>query len=106
MGKGFIMSMYIAGMIALGGCGVDAVKSWHGTWVTVEGRRAAIIELKQKNGMYLMSIGGAEPGLFTYDSGPGIFYTTIDNEKYTVTFKDSDNLRFASPRSYIDFRRK
>jgi hypothetical protein len=106
MGKRFIMSMCIACMVASGGCGPDAVKSWHGTWVTVEGRRGATIELKQENGMYLMSIGGAEPGVFTYDSEPENFYTTIDNEKYTVTFRDSDNLRFASPRSYIDFRRK
>ena len=104
--RGIIITAYIAAFLIFGGCGSDATNSWHGTWTAVNGPQPAVIELKKENGMYLMSIGGTEPGGFTYDSETDIFYTMIGTEKYKVTFKDGDTLRFESPRSYIDFKRK
>ncbi|HPQ52965.1 MAG TPA: hypothetical protein PK253_06910 [Spirochaetota bacterium] len=106
MKREMIIAAYLAGLLFFGGCGSDATGFWHGSWVAGDGQRAAVIELKKENGMYLMSIGGTEPGGFTYDTESGIFYTMIGREKYTVTFKDGDTLRFESPGSYIDFRRK
>lgn len=106
MRRGIIIAVYIAGALAVCGCGSDVTKSWDGTWVSGDEGRHVTIELSKENGMYLMRIGGGEPGGFTYDSESEIFYAVIDNDKYTVTFKGRDNFRFESPHKYIDFTRK